>query len=50
MYRNGTIGWDEMELVPGFALGIECLGKPGQAKWNWVGNREMEEKGHSCRG
>jgi hypothetical protein len=34
LYRNGAIGWDEMELVPGFVLGIVCLEKPGQAKWN----------------
>jgi hypothetical protein len=25
LYRNGAIGWDEMELVSGFALGIGGL-------------------------
>jgi hypothetical protein len=50
LYRNGAIGWDEMALVSGFALGIVCLGKPGQAKWNQVGNRKMEERGYSCCG
>jgi hypothetical protein len=48
--RNGAIGWDEMVLVSGFALGIAGLGKPGQVKWNQAGNRKMEERGHSCRG
>jgi hypothetical protein len=34
LYRNGAIGWNEMELVPGFVLRIAGLGKPGKAKWN----------------
>ena len=50
LYRNGVIEWDEMELISGFAFGILGLGKPGQAKWNQVTNRKMEERNYSCRG
>ena len=34
LHRNGAIGWNGMELVPGLVLGIAGLGKLGQAKWN----------------
>lgn len=39
----------EWSLFPGSHREISVLGKPGQAKWNQVGNRVMEERNYSCR-